>query len=402
MISKRLALYEELASIRGRPLIVYVTSNRANASGNIAGDMVPEFLRQLDALPTDVDALDLLVVSNGGDPTVAWRLVTLIREKVKRFAVLVPQAAYSAATLIALGADEIIMHPHGNLGPTDPQISRRRPQKNGSSADAISFSSEDLAAYLKFIKEDVGLTDQRQLLEAFNQFSDEVGAVAIATAARSGQLMLNMGQKLLELHLRTDNERNQARTISENLTKNYFHHGYPVSRTEASLLGLPVAERSSEIEQIMWDVWLNICEELQVRCPFDPVTVLRNKEECSLLFEPIPQIALPDGLPQELQAAVLQQAIQNINMDAIPAAEYENIHAVLESSRLATRYISRGRVYGSRGLGGQLNVTSVVERQGWFDCDLHKQKSGTASKKSAKRVRKKTKKKAVKKVGYSD
>ena len=121
-LENRLRIYRRLEQERGRPLIVFVTGDRKNAEAGIAGDAVRELLYQLQELPKDTDDLDLLLVSLGGDPTVAWRLVSLIRERVGKFNVLVPQAAYSAATLIALGANEIVMHPHGNLGPTDPQI----------------------------------------------------------------------------------------------------------------------------------------------------------------------------------------------------------------------------------------------------------------------------------------
>ena len=35
---------------------------------------------------------------------------------------LVPYYAFSAGTLIAVGANEIFMHPTASLGPVDPQI----------------------------------------------------------------------------------------------------------------------------------------------------------------------------------------------------------------------------------------------------------------------------------------
>jgi ClpP class serine protease len=149
---QRIELYKKLEEHRGHPLIVYVTSDRQNSSGQISGDSVRELLTQLHAVPENISSLDLLVVSQGGDPTVAWRIVSLIREQVTSFNVLIPQAAYSAATLIALGADEIVMHPHGNLGPTDPQISGPRLDGSGT----INFGSEDLGAFLKFAKEEVG------------------------------------------------------------------------------------------------------------------------------------------------------------------------------------------------------------------------------------------------------
>src|SRR5690606_16186131 len=151
-LEERRALYRELEQRRGRPLIAYVTSDRAGPLGMISGDAVREIHFQLEALPSDATGLDLLIVSNGGDPTVAWRIVSLIRERVKQFSVLVPQAAYSAATLIALGADEIVMHPNGNLGPTDPQITSRRSQPNGA-PDMVSFGSEDLSAFLTYARE---------------------------------------------------------------------------------------------------------------------------------------------------------------------------------------------------------------------------------------------------------
>ena len=109
-LRERLELYRQVEAKRKRPLIVYVTSNRVNASGLIASDSVAEVLDQLQRLPPGTTELDFLIVSDGGDPTVAWRIVSLIRERAANFSALVPQAAYSAATLIVLGADEVVMH----------------------------------------------------------------------------------------------------------------------------------------------------------------------------------------------------------------------------------------------------------------------------------------------------
>src|SRR5467141_319672 len=152
-LPSRLDLYKKVEARRNRPLIVYVTSNRPNAAGGIAGDSVPELLDQLQRLPAGAQELDLLIVSDGGDPTVAWRIVSLIRERVTKFSALVPQAAYSAATLIVLGADEVVMHPNGNLGPTDPQIRIQRRSGKDGATDAVGFGSEDLMAFLRFSRD---------------------------------------------------------------------------------------------------------------------------------------------------------------------------------------------------------------------------------------------------------
>lgn len=82
----------------------------------MATDALPCIIDQLDRIPARSRALDFMVVSFGGDPMVAWRIVSLIRQRMGKegeLAVLIPQSAYSAATLIALGANEIIMHPMG-------------------------------------------------------------------------------------------------------------------------------------------------------------------------------------------------------------------------------------------------------------------------------------------------
>ena len=114
-LGTRLPIYKRIEEIRGCPLVAYVTSTRPNATGQMAMDAVPEILDQVLALPRDCKAVDLLVVSLGGDPTVAWRVMTLLRDRVKKVGVLIPQSAFSAATLLALGADEIIMHPFSNF-----------------------------------------------------------------------------------------------------------------------------------------------------------------------------------------------------------------------------------------------------------------------------------------------
>ena len=123
--------------------------------GAMDGDAIPQLCDQLEKLPQKNEGIDLLVVSDGGDPMVAWRAITLLRERTDHLAVLVPFGAYSPATLLALGANQIVMHPNGNLGPVDPQICA---DKGGK-----SFGFEDMAGFLTFTREEVKLTDQEQL-----------------------------------------------------------------------------------------------------------------------------------------------------------------------------------------------------------------------------------------------
>ena len=343
-IEQRVALYAQMERLRKRPLIVYVTSSRGGATGQIAADVVPELLDQLQVLPEDTEAVDLLLVSNGGDPTVAWRVVSLIRERVSKFSVLLPQAAFSAATLIALGADEIIMHPHANLGPTDVQIMVNRKQADGQNAQ-VPFGSEDLAAFLKYAKETVGLTDQTLMRDVFLKFCDEVGTVAIGVAARSSQLGLLMGEKLLQLHMTGDNDKQKARAISEKLTRDYFHHGYPVSKSEASEIGLKVAARSAQVEALMWRIWVGISDQLQLRQPFNPMTHLARDPSCDEFMKPFDTAA---------------------GVAAVGAStRYENILAIVESSRLASQFIMGGIIAAVKTPPHNIQLQQVPDQQTW-------------------------------------
>jgi len=65
----------------------------------------------------------LILLSRGGSIEPAYQISKLCKAHAKgRFIVIIPRFAKSAATLIALGADEIHMGPLGQLGPIDPQI----------------------------------------------------------------------------------------------------------------------------------------------------------------------------------------------------------------------------------------------------------------------------------------
>lgn len=369
-LRERLCLYEKLEAMRKCPLIVYVTSSRQGAQGKMAADAVGEILSQLQSIPMKTKTLDFLIASFGGDPTVAWRIVSLIREKVRTFSVLVPQAAFSAATLIALGADEIVMHPHGNLGPVDPQITVNRKTSEDGPPQQFSFGSEDLAAFLEFARGKVGLTDQSELLRVFELFCKEVGSVPIGVATRSSQLSLSMGEKLLRMHMRDEGQSQQARTIAESLNKDFFHHGYPVGRSEAKEIGLKISRSSTELENILWDIWLDIESELKHREPFNPMSIISESPGCQPLFAPLRHVDIPANLPPQILESVYNQILGQIPVVPVPPVKYELINAVVESSRICTRFTTEGKIFASRLPDLQIRINVVPEKLRWQTVDL--------------------------------
>ncbi len=324
----------------------------------MAMDAIPVILDQIQCLPKGCKKVDILVVSSGGDPMVAWRIMSLLREKVDEVGVLVPQAAYSAATLLALGADEIVMHPSGNLGPVDPQITVNGKGDKGQSQQ-IQFGTEDLAGFLNFVKQNVGLSDQAQLSSAFELFCKEVGSVPIGVAARSSRLALSLSAKLLSMHMKTDGDKQKATNISATLNKEFFHHGYPVGRREAKELGLKVVFPEKKLETCMWNTWLQIEKDLKCRIPFTPLDEVAANNECCTLFGPSVSIQLPTNLPDQLRQQVIQQVLSQIHIVETPPVAYTNYHSLIESSRIGYVFKSSGRIFASKTANGDIAVKTV-------------------------------------------
>ena len=361
----RIQLYRKISEIRKHPLIAYVTSSRQGASGQMGADVIPQFAKLLLEIPKGYEAIDILIVSNGGDPIVPWRIISMVREKYKNVGVLLPYAAYSAATLMALGADEIVMHPFSNLGPVDPQLSHQRRvprQPAGQDVEVIHFGSEDLRNFLEFVRTDVGISDQEQLEQAFELICKDVGAIPIGVAKRSTQLALSMSEKLLSLHL---GDTSQARAIAEALNRSFYHHGYPLGRTEAKRIGLPVVSPSEDVEQILWQIWQDIEDEMECNKPFNPIELVLKNNEASALLGPVPQVELPVNLPPQMMEQVYNNILQQIRVVPVPPVEYNLFQATLECVWAKSEYHTCGRISATRLPDMNIAVSVVPVSSEW-------------------------------------
>jgi hypothetical protein len=358
--SDRRSLYQQIEQERGFPLITFVTSLRPNAAGQIALDVIPEIIRQIQAIPEAAAEADLLIVSNGGDPIVAWRLVNLLRGRFERFNVLLPYTAYSAATLIALGADRIVMHPFATLGPVDPQLTSFR-QTEGRPPETQQFGSEDLAHYLAFVKENVGITDQAQLQNAFELLTRDVGALAIGSAKRSSQLMLSLGEKLLTLHM---TDKNEARAIAESLNKSYYHHGYSVGRREAQELRLNIDAPDKKLEHLLWAVWDDLSTEMECDIPFDPMAIVQSNPGTAASLNAVNQITLPANLPPAIMQDVIQQILNQPIVQPVIPVNFELFFAAVESMHSHSHFRQQGELRALRfpNMEIQFNITSKSQR----------------------------------------
>lgn len=86
--------------------------------------------------------LDILLDHYGGSIEAAFQLVDFFRRRCSLLRVFVPDYAKSAATLLALGADELWMSDAAEIGPLDAQIPDPRDPDNYISA-LDEFRAED-------------------------------------------------------------------------------------------------------------------------------------------------------------------------------------------------------------------------------------------------------------------
>lgn len=89
--------------------------------GPIHSAVVTPFADAVNDVPPD-HPLDLMLTSLGGDAEAAIRMAAMCHAGRDDFRVIVPDTAASAATLLALAAESVVMSDTSALGPVDPQI----------------------------------------------------------------------------------------------------------------------------------------------------------------------------------------------------------------------------------------------------------------------------------------
>lgn len=149
---QRQALIKAISERTGRHLICYVSGLRTM----IDRDDTVWLVDLLHNVPCGED-LDFLLHTGGGDIDAAEKLVLMIRQKVgtATLRVIVPDFAKSAGTLIALGADLIVMSDTSELGPIDPQVIRSDSDGNRMAHSVLSYL-EAYEQHAEILKQDPG------------------------------------------------------------------------------------------------------------------------------------------------------------------------------------------------------------------------------------------------------
>ncbi len=116
--NRRKQLIEKIENKRNSKVLVYFCGDRPNLVAQVASDAVRWIYDHLLSMNQgkEVEQIDLYIYSRGGSLESPWEIITMLRQMCKKLNVLIPYRAHSATTLIALGADRILMGHLGELG----------------------------------------------------------------------------------------------------------------------------------------------------------------------------------------------------------------------------------------------------------------------------------------------
>lgn len=277
----RVRLINEIEEVRGSNVVVYFTGDRQPIGSRIAEDAVrplyKHLLALLDAAPAR-QKLDLFLYSRGGDVSVPWRIVPMIREFCEEFCVLIPYKAHSAATMISLGADRIVMGKKAELSPIDPTLVRA--VIGEATVPPPEISVEDVSSYISFMRERANINNQAALAQVVSQLANHLTPLTLGSVNRQYSHIRLVARKLLTSRKEKIDE-GRIGTIIDALTEKMYSHGHAIGRREATELGLPVEKPEESLETLIWSLYQEYETFLQLNEPIDPEELLmtRSKEE---------------------------------------------------------------------------------------------------------------------------
>jgi hypothetical protein len=232
-------LFTRIEKLLGAKLVTYWTSPTGSVCQN---DVIA--LHEVLAHVGKVDRLYYFIKSDGGNGRASLRMVNLLRQHAKEVIALVPLNCESAATMLALGANEIQMGPLAFLSPVDTAITHDLSPIDRDN-DRVSVSQNELARILRLWREDAGRTPSRNPYETIFQY---VHPLVIGAVDRASSLSSRLCGEILSYHMK---DRAKITKIAEVLNNDYPSHGYPIMIAEAQRIGLKAKPMDAELNRML-------------------------------------------------------------------------------------------------------------------------------------------------------
>jgi ClpP class serine protease len=198
---------QETMNFLGFPIMRYIDVNDS------------EDVMRAVALTDPEVGIDLVLHTPGGLVLAATQIARAIRKHKGKVSVFVPHYAMSGGTLIALGADEVVMSPHAVLGPVDPQVGQ--------------YPAASLVKVLA--RKPIEKVDDETLIMA------DVGEKALFQLRETTNELLSRSQTP-----------EKARELAEILATGTWTHDFPITVEVAQQLGLKVSsDMPEDVLQLM-------------------------------------------------------------------------------------------------------------------------------------------------------
>ncbi len=307
-----LSLIRQLQELRQSCVLAFVTSPDVA----VRGDVIEQIYEQLTNIGR-VSQIDLFLHSAGGQTEIPWRLITLIRDFCDRFGVLIPSIAHSAATHIAMGADEIVMGPLSELGPVDPARSHPLLPRLKEGDPPITVSVQDLRHCVEFIKKELGNgASPESLAQILAALFEHIHPLAVGAIQQSYELSRLISRKALATHMNPQADKERIDQIVDAFSDEFFSHQYRIGWKEAKATGLAVTYASDDLWNVMWALYKTyrayfaLLRELPDNLAARPIVWIDSLHERRILEEKFGLAQDQSGRSQSVGPKVSQWLVQ--------------------------------------------------------------------------------------------
>jgi len=241
LIQRTQPVIKKLSALVGEPVVTYWNSSKGSICQN---DVVG--LYALLRSTGKQERLSLFVKSDGGSGQASLRMVNLLRQYVGHLTVLAPLECQSAATMLALGADRILMGPLAQLSAIDTSLTHDLSPIDRDN-DRVSVSNDELLRLIRLWTEQAK-DSKGNPYEALFPF---IHPLVIGAVDRSSALSTRICEEILSYHMKDES---RAKEISNILNSAYPSHSYPITLREAKRIGLKVEPIRDDVNALLFEL----------------------------------------------------------------------------------------------------------------------------------------------------
>jgi hypothetical protein len=241
LFSQTQAVIAQASRLLGGPLVTYWNSQR----GSVCSNDVVALYNMLEKLGTH-ETIYLFIKSGGGNGQESLRMVSLLRQYCKNLITLVPLECASAATMIALGANQIQMGPTAYLTAVDTSLHHALSPLDRDN-DRVSVSLDELNRVIRLWRAQEPTLQENPYKSLFAY----VHPLVIGAVDRAESLSVMLCRELLKFHI-SDEETIQQ--VAAALNSKYPSHNYPILLDEARAIGLSAVPLPREINTLLLEL----------------------------------------------------------------------------------------------------------------------------------------------------